>query len=87
MHKHTFVHVVSPSPSHFCCAARSAPLQPGTFAAELLAHGPKPGQLGAVRTFHLTVGRRVPLEGEELEAYEAAKAAAEAEKSDTGVRL
>lgn len=62
------------------------PLQPGTFAADLLAHGPKPRQLGAVRTFHLTIGKRVPLEAEELEAYEAAKAAAEAEKSDTGAR-
>lgn len=65
-----------------CCVL----LQPGTFAADLLALGPRAG-MPAPRNFTLTVAKRVPLEGEELEAYEAARAAAEAEAVAAGVRV
>lgn len=49
-----------------------------------MALGPKAGMPGP-RSFTLTVAKRVPLEGEELEGYEAARAAAEAEAVAAGM--
>lgn len=65
------------------CDACIPCLQPGTFAAELLASGSRPGQ-SSTRTFTLDVAQRVQLEGEELEAYEAARLLAEAEAAAAG---
>lgn len=65
------------------CDACIPCLQPDTFASELLASGSRPGQ-SSTRTFTLDVAQRVQLEGEELEAYEAARLLAEAEAAAAG---
>lgn len=53
-------------------------LQPGTLAAQLPLKGPDAPPCAPI-TLSLTVGRRVKLEGAELEAYYADRAAKEAE--------